>query len=240
MVSDALEESTVPSPQTVLLATEDCDALDAPLNALSHLGIVELVELNGGSLEERIEEVTPSVVIAGPAFNSSQIGALSRKKSISKILPPFLRFVTSEGTEDDDLYLGFDDFVVASCSAAELQKRIMRLTNASREREASVLSAGPVTVDTDRYRVTVDGKSVKLAWMEFQLLRYLIQNVGRVFTREHLLATVWGHEHYGHTRTVDVHIRRLRHKLGTRASDYIRTVNNVGYGFIDSPGNQPQ
>ena len=239
MVLDALEESTVHSPQTVLLATEDCDALDAPLAALSISGIVELVQLDGGSLEERIEEVTPSVIIAGPAFNSSQIGALSRKKSISRILPPFLRCVTSEVTEDNDLYLGFDDFVLASCSAAELQKRIMRLTCVSREREASVLSAGPVTVDTDRYRVTVDGKSVKFAWMEFQLLRYLIQNVGRVFTREHLLSTVWGHEHYGHTRTVDVHIRRLRHKLGTRASDCIRTVNNVGYGFIDSTATQP-
>ena len=239
MVLDALEESTAHSPQTVLLATEDCGALDAPLTALSLSGIVELVQLEGSSLEERIEEVTPSVVIAGPAFNPSQIGALSRKKSISKILPPFLRFVTSDGAEDDDLYLGFDDFVVASCSAAELMKRIMRLAHASREREEPVLTAGPVTVYTDTYRVTVDGKFVKLAWMEFQLLRYLMQNVGRVFTREHLLAAVWGQEHYGHTRTVDVHIRRLRQKLGARAGDCIRTVNNVGYGFIDSTTAQP-
>ena len=235
MVLDALEESAGTSPQAVLLATEDCDALDAPLTALCHLGIVELVQLDGSSLEERIEEVVPSVVIAGPAFNPSLIDALARKKSISQILPPFLRCVTSTETEEDDLYLGFDDFVVSSCSAAELQKRIMRLTHASREREASLLMAGPITIDTDKYRVTVRGKSVKLAWMEFQLLRYLMQNLGRVFTREHLLSTVWGHEHFGHTRTVDVHIRRLRHKLGSRAGECIRTVNNVGYGFIDSP-----
>ena len=236
MLHEAHEEYTAYEPQTVLLATDDCAALDAPLTALSISGVVELVELDGGSLEARIEEVTPSLVIAGPGFNSSVIGALSRKKSISRILPPFLRCVTSAESEGDDLYLGFDDFVVASCSASELEKRIMRLTRASRSREASTLTAGPITIDTDKYRVTVEGKSIKLAWMEFQLLRYLMQNLGRVFTREDLLTSVWGHKHYGHTRTVDVHIRRLRHKLGARASDCIRTVNNVGYGFIESSG----
>ena len=216
MLLDAHEESTGLLPQTVLLAAEGCDALDAPLSALRSSGIVELVELDGSSLEARIEEVTPSLVIAGPGVNSAIIGALARKKSISRILPPFLRFVTSTETEEDDLYLGFDDFVVASCSAAELEKRIRRLANASREREPSHLTAGPLTIDAEKYRVTVDGRSIKLAWMEFQLLRYLMQNVGRVFTREDLLMRVWGHKHYGHTRTVDVHIRRRRHKLGAR------------------------
>lgn len=238
MVLEAHEESIIPSPQTVLLATEDCEALDAPLTALSLSGIVELVELEGDSLEARIEELTPSLVIAGPELNSSDIGNLSRKKSISQILPPFLRCVTSAESEEDDLYLGFDDFIVASCSASELEKRIMRLTHSSREREASILSVGPITIDTDKYRVTVEGKSIKLAWMEFQLLRYLMQNLGRVFTREHLLMSVWGHKHYGHTRTVDVHVRRLRHKLGSRGSECIRTVNNVGYGFIEARGGQ--
>ena len=235
MVLEAHEEVIGDSPQTVLLATDDCEALDAPLTALSLSGVVELVELDGSSLEARIEEVTPSLIIAGPGISSSVIGTLSRKKSISQILPPFLRCVTSDETEEEDLYLGFDDFILATCSAAELEKRIKRLTHASREREASILSAGLITMDMDKYRVTVGGKSTKLAWMEFQLLRYLMQNIGRVFTREHLLMSVWGHKHYGHTRTVDVHIRRLRHKLGAQASNCIRTVNNVGYGFIEAP-----
>ena len=150
MLLDAHEESTGLLPQTVLLAAEGCDALDAPLSALRSSGIVELVELDGSSLEARIEEVTPSLVIAGPGVNSAIIGALARKKSISRILPPFLRFVTSTETEEDDLYLGFDDFVVASCSAAELEKRIRRLTNASRSREPSHLTAGPITIDAEK------------------------------------------------------------------------------------------
>ena len=239
MLHEAHEEYTACEPQTVLLATEDCDALDAPLTALSLSGFIELIELDGSSLEARIEEVTPSLIIAGPGFNSSVIIALSRKKSISRILPPFLRCVTSVETDEQDLYLGFDDFVLAPCSASELEKRIMRLTHASREREASILNAGQITIDMDRYRVTVSGKSIKLAWMEFQLLRYLMLNIGRVFTREDLLTSVWGHEHHGHTRTVDVHIRRLRHKLGAQGSACIRTVNNVGYGFIEPATGQP-
>ena len=239
MLHEAHEEYTAYEPQTVLLATEDCEDLDAPLTALSLSGVVELVELDGSSLEARIEEVTPSLVIAGPGFNSSVIGALSRKKSVSQILPPFLRCLTSAETEEQDLYIGFDDFVLATCSAAELEKRIKRLTYASRERETSILNAGPIMIDMDKYRVTVSGKSIKLAWMEFQLLRYLVLNIGRVFTREDLLTSVWGQKHYGHTRTVDVHIRRLRHKLGAQGSAYIRTVNNVGYGFIESPTSQP-
>ena len=113
------------------------------------------------------------------------------------------------------------------------------MTHASRERKTSILNAGQITIDMDRYRVTVSGKSIKLAWMEFQLLRYLMLNIGRVFTREDLLTSVWGHERHGHTRTVDVHIRRLRHKLGAQGSACIRTVNNVGYGFIEPATGQP-
>ena len=127
---------------------------------------------------------------------------------------------------------------MVSCPAAELEKRINRLTHANRTSQPSKLRVGPITIDADKYHVTVDGNSIKLAWMEFQLLRYLMQNLGRVFTREHLLSSVWGHTHYGHTRTVDVHIRRLRYKLGARGSAFIRTVNNVGYGFMDPGGNQ--
>ena len=236
MALKAHEQFISDSPRTVLLATEDCEDLGARLTALNLSGVVELVELDGSSLEARIEEVTPSLVIAGPGFNSSIIEALSRKKSVSQILPPFLRCVTSAETEEQDLYLGFDDFVMANCSVAELEKRIKRLTHTSGERGASMLNAGPIVIDMDKYRVTVSGKSIKLAWMEFQLLRYLMLNIGRVCTREDLLTSVWGHKHYGHTRTVDVHIRRLRHKLGAQGSACIRTVNNVGYGFIEPPG----
>jgi DNA-binding response OmpR family regulator len=74
---------------------------------------------------------------------------------------------------------------------------------------------------------------VALAWLEFQLLKFLMENIGRVYTREQLLAHVWGVEDFGGTRTVDVHIRRLRHKLEVYGDKYFRTVKNVGYGMIN-------
>jgi DNA-binding response OmpR family regulator len=78
----------------------------------------------------------------------------------------------------------------------------------------------------------MEGRRVDLAWMEFQLLKFLMQNPGRVFAREQLLAKVWGVDSIGGTRTVDVHIRRLRSKLGVHGDKYFRTVKNVGYGMV--------
>ncbi len=235
MLADA--NAMTDAAQTVLVADEGRAIIGGALDALNAAGAVLLVPLDGdASLETRIEEVAPALVIVGPGFNPAVIASLRSKKSLTRILPPFLRCLSAAEAEGEDLYLAFDDFVAASCSAAELGKRIERLTHRARARDASLLGVGAIVIDTDKYRVTVDGKPIKLAWMEFQLLRYLMQNAGRVFTREHLLSSVWGHKHYGHTRTVDVHIRRLRHKLGARGSDCIRTVNNVGYGFIEPSG----
>ena len=231
----AMETGAAP---TVLLADGGCAALHNPLTALALSGVVEVVAADGGSLEERIIEAAPSLVIAGPGFGSAALSLLKRDKAIAQILPPFLRCIDAKEAETDELYIGFDDFVLTSCSAAELEKRIKRLAYPGGN-GGSTIGAGAIAMDLDKYRVTVDGKPVKLAWMEFQLLRYLMQNLGRVFTRDHLLASVWGHTHYGHTRTVDVHIRRLRHKLGKRGIECIRTVNNVGYGFLASSGNRP-
>jgi DNA-binding response OmpR family regulator len=81
--------------------------------------------------------------------------------------------------------------------------------------------------------VTANGRPVDLAWLEFQLLLFLMQNVGKVFTRDQLLGNVWGVENIGGTRTVDVHIRRLRYKLENGSDTYFRTVKNVGYGMVE-------
>ena len=97
-----------------------------------------------------------------------------------------------------------------------------------------LLRVGKIVLDLSAYHVTVDGKTVTLAWTEFQLLRFLMQNPGRVFSRDHLLATVWGTQNNVGTRTVDVNIHRLRHKLGTAGESFIRTVKKAGYGLVES------
>jgi DNA-binding response OmpR family regulator len=124
---------------------------------------------------------------------------------------------------------GVDDFVVEDTTAAELDARI-RLLLESGTQEASI-TAGPIAIDEDAYTVTVHGHALDLTYTEFELLKFLMQHPGRVFSREQILADVWGFDYFGGTRTVDVHVRRLRAKLGPELESYITTVRNVGYRF---------
>ncbi|MBI4340972.1 MAG: winged helix-turn-helix transcriptional regulator [Candidatus Omnitrophica bacterium] len=94
---------------------------------------------------------------------------------------------------------------------------------------------GALVIDFERYEVHVKGEPVDLTYKEFELLKFLATHPGKVFTREALLDKVWGYDYYGGTRTVDVHIRRLRSKIESRGATYIDTVRNVGYKFLE-PG----
>ena len=123
-----------------------------------------------------------------------------------------------------------DDFVEVPCSGGELEHRLRRLLRGRATLDPGTLTLGGVSLDLATYRAKVDGRSAQLAWMEFRLLRFLMENPGRVHSREALLSEVWGEDYGGGSRTVDVHVRRLRHKLG-RAERQSRTVRTVGYGF---------
>ena len=149
--------------------------------------------------------------------------------------PLVLRCIAGDDLDDPDLYQDSDDFVSVPCHPSELIKRILRLAQRHRAANASaeLIRVGSITLNPDTYQVTANGRPVDLAWLEFQLLLFLMENVGRVFTRDQLLANVWGVENIGGTRTVDVHIRRLRYKLETGNVTYFRTVKNVGYGMME-------
>ncbi len=96
---------------------------------------------------------------------------------------------------------------------------------------SNLISRGELTIDCDRYEVSVSGGTINLTYKEFKLLEYLASNPGRVFTREALLRSVWGYDYFGGTRTVDVHVRRLRSKIDRAPHRFIETVWNVGYRF---------
>ena len=98
-----------------------------------------------------------------------------------------------------------------------------------------MIRSGEVTVDEVTYTAKLGGRALDLTFKEFELLKYLAQHPGRVFTREQLLQEVWGYDYYGGTRTVDVHVRRLRAKLGPEHEQLIGTVRNVGYRFVLPP-----
>jgi len=123
-----------------------------------------------------------------------------------------------------------DEFVVESFTRQELQARLRRLT-VVRKDEPGVMRFGELAINVERYEVRVNEKPVELTFKEFELLRYLAARPGRVFTREMLLEQVWGYDYFGGSRTVDVHVRRIRSKIEREGNTYIRTVRGVGYIF---------
>jgi DNA-binding response OmpR family regulator len=125
-----------------------------------------------------------------------------------------------------------DDLLFMPASAEELTLRLRRgVWRKSGVDSSNTLRVGDLVVDLANYKVFVDGAAVSLTFKEFELLRFLMTNRGKVFTREALLNRVWGYEYYGGARTVDVHIRRLRSKIETGDTVYVQTVRNVGYSF---------
>ncbi len=140
-----------------------------------------------------------------------------------------IALVAEEEAARLDLSLGFDDLILSPYRLSELAARLRLLQWRMQERAApGVIRAGPLTVNPATYQVTAGGSPVELTLKEYQLLLFLMQNPGRVFTRAELLDRVWGEDYYGGTRTVDVHIRRLRAKTEA-AGELIETVRGVGY-----------
>lgn len=129
---------------------------------------------------------------------------------------------------------GFSDVILDTAGPAEYQARLKLMRSATATE--SVISSGGVTIDESGYRALLGERVLDLTYTEFELLKFLVQRPGRVFSREQLLAEVWGYDYYGGTRTVDVHVRRLRAKLGPEHEALISTVRNVGYRFTPDPG----
>jgi DNA-binding response OmpR family regulator len=122
-----------------------------------------------------------------------------------------------------------DDFVFSQASDGELRARLELLRRRRGEGGEAVVRLGPVAINRDTYQVTAGGRTLDLTFKEFELLRFLAERPGRVFGRATLLQEVWGYDFYGGTRTVDVHVRRLRAKLGPGHEHLIETVRGVGY-----------
>jgi DNA-binding response OmpR family regulator len=125
-----------------------------------------------------------------------------------------------------------EELLISPFTPAELEARIVRARRQlGGSEEVRKVQAGSLEVDLATYQVTVGGEPVDFAFKEYELLRFLVTHPGRVFSREALLNRVWGYDYYGGARTVDVHVRRLRAKLGSEHAGRIRTVRGVGYRF---------
>ena len=139
---------------------------------------------------------------------------------------------------------GVGDVVLETAGPAEVEARL-RLASGrldallGRSDSQESITAGELSIDEGTYTAKLRGKSLDLTFKEFELLKYLAQHPGRVFTRAQLLQEVWGYDYFGGTRTVDVHVRRLRAKLGAENESLIGTVRNVGYRFVTQRSDEP-
>jgi len=151
---------------------------------------------------------------------------------------PVLLVVTEGGLTAVAADWGVDEVLLADSGPAEVEARLRlaigRLTLALSEEGAQthVIRSGDVEIDEASYVARLDGRNLDLTFKEFELLKYLAQHPGRVFSRQQLVQEVWGYDYFGGTRTVDVHVRRLRAKLGPEHEALIGTVRNVGYRFV--------
>ena len=163
-------------------------------------------------------------------------GAFAMCRSLRKRdvpLAPLLLIVSvsqlSELELREDL---FDDFCVSPWQGQELDARLAHLFwRTGRGTRPELVEYGPLVLNLETYQAAVGGRPLDLTYMEYELLKFLATHPGKVFTRETLLSRVWGYEYYGGARTVDVHVRRLRAKLGEEQANLISTVRSVGYRF---------
>jgi len=192
------------------------------------LGRFDLGELD----EESLLENPPTIVVVDAGDEVDRANRCLRKLATFQPLSetPVLLSVTVPKLPAIDFSTGFDDFVLQPIVPAELYARLRQLdwrtaTFGSEE----VIKLGDLVIDVAGYEAHLRGRRVDFTHQEFELLRFLAQNRGRVFTRDQLLQKVWGYQYCGGTRTVDIHVRRVRAKLGPAAGGAIETVRNVGY-----------
>ena len=229
----------------VLLLT---NTLGASAEVLPALGLLQH--------QVKILPAEASVLVDAPEADILLIDArrdLPNVKSFAKLLDstgvscPIIAITTEGGLTAFNADWGIDDVILDTAGPAEVDARIRiglgkhAIELVASDPHAGEIRTGEVTIDESTYTARLKGNVLDLTFKEFELLKYLAQHPGRVFTRAQLLQEIWGYDYFGGTRTVDVHIRRLRSKLGPEFESIIGTVRNVGYRFtLPSAGKESQ
>jgi DNA-binding response OmpR family regulator len=197
----------------------------------------------------RILPAEASVLVDAPITDCIIIDArrdLPTAKSFTKLITttgvstPLIVITTEGGLSAINADWGITDVILDTAGPAEVDARIRivigkdAITQLANNPSLKEIRSGDVVIDEDSYTAKIKGRTLDLTFKEFELLKYLAQHPGRVFSRSQLLQEIWGYDYFGGTRTVDVHIRRLRSKLGPEFESVIDTVRNVGYRFSTS------
>ena len=194
---------------------------------------------DGGALFEALNGETPQLILLDimlPGDDGLTILRRLRENPATAEIPVIL--ATAKGSEYDKvtgLDLGADDYLAKPFGMMEMVSRVKAVLRRTAPKAAQqLLRAGSLCLNLGEHTVTVDGERVALTLKEFEVLRVMMENIGQVFTRDRLLGEIWGYDFDGETRTVDVHMRTLRQKLG-KCGDYIQTVRGLGYRMEVEP-----
>ena len=204
-------------------------------DAVGRAGMACRVEDSGEFLWEDDNPETPDAVV----IDLASLEISEAKKAVGRCRErkvPVVAALPREAVPSYDPALNPDELVICPVSEDELSLRVQQAVyRVNGPSGSQALSIGDLSIDLERYEVSVAGRRVTLTYKEFQLLALLASNPGRVYTREALLSQVWGYDYLGGTRTVDVHVRRLRSKVESPGRSFVETIWNVGYRF-KAPG----
>ena len=176
-----------------------------------------------------VRELEPEAVLVDAGENPGQGWSVLNALHAQDPRIPTLVILERDQLERFPWHEVAHEFLYPGAPPAEIGLRMALLRRRAGAGAGTTIRLGPLAIDTDTYRVTASGRPLDLTFKEFELLRFLASHAGRVFTRPALLREVWGYDFYGGTRTVDVHVRRLRAKLGPEHEQLIETVRSVGY-----------
>ena len=216
-----------------LLADESNGTLPL-LGTIDRAGFSCRVGCDLSQLEDGENSAAPEAVLV----DLESVGSAQTHRFVDqckKLKLPIVVVIPSERASEHDPSLNADEFIFAPIKEQELVARVKQaIYRVNGPASSKVLRVGELMIDLERYDVTVSGRRVSLTYKEFQLLVLLASNPGRVYTREALLSQIWGYDYLGGTRTVDVHVRRLRSKVEGPGRIYVETIWNVGYRFKTS------
>ena len=224
----------------LLLLTSEANAEDV-IPALGVLPYTVLVRPRGISSILNSEDVDAILVDARKDLKECR--SLCRALYTVTTSTPVIAVVTEAHLIAVNPEWMVEDLFLTTTGSSELHARLQLIVSRSQHsaelENAGVVTLGDLTIDENTYVARIKGQPLDLAYKEFELLKYLSQNAGRVFSRSQLLQEVWGYDFVGGSRTVDVHVRRLRAKLGTEYESLIKTVRNVGYKVVAPPPTDP-
>jgi DNA-binding response OmpR family regulator len=199
------------------------------LPAVHALGLDVKAEPLAPSSLAHLADLGPAVIVADAEENPEHAYRVLSAMAAARERTPVVVVLSRTDLDRFSWADVADEMVYSGTPASELVVRLGMLARRTGAAGESTIRLGPLSMNTDTYQVVVGGRVLDLTYKEFELLRFLLQRRDRVFTRSELLAEVWGYNFYGGTRTVDVHVRRLRAKLGPEHEALIQTIRGVGY-----------